>query len=33
MGYLHTVKALAEHNHRRADEITQEQTKDYLLYV
>jgi len=31
--YLHAIKALAKHYHRRPDEITKEQIRDYLLYL
>ena len=31
--YLHTITALAEHYHRQLDELTQEQIRDYLLYL
>ncbi len=31
--YLHTITALANHYHRRPDELTQEQIKAYLLYI
>ncbi len=31
--YLEAIKALARHYHRRPDEITQEQVRDYLLYL
>jgi len=31
--YLHTITALAEHYHRQPDELTQEQIRDYLLYL
>ncbi len=31
--YLEAIKALARHYKRRPDEITQEQVKDYLLYL
>lgn len=31
--YLEAIKALVRHYHRQPDEITQEQIKDYLLYL
>jgi site-specific recombinase XerD len=31
--YLHAITALAKHYRRRPDQITQEQIKDYLLYL
>lgn len=31
--YLEAIKALARHYHRRPDEITQEQVRDFLLYL
>ena len=31
--YLHTITALAKHYNRRPDELTQEQIRDYLLYL
>jgi len=31
--YPEAVKALARHYSRRPDEITQEQVRDYLLYL
>ena len=31
--YLHTITALAKHYHRRPDELTQEQVRNYLLYL
>lgn len=31
--YLHTITALAKHYHRRPDELTQEQIRNYLLYM
>ncbi|MHC4542400.1 MAG: site-specific integrase [Planctomycetota bacterium] len=31
--YLHTIKALAEHYHRRPGQITEKQVRKYLLYL
>jgi site-specific recombinase XerD len=31
--YLHTVRTLAKHYQRRPDELTQEQVRNYLLYL
>ena len=31
--YLEAVKVLARHYNRRSDEITQEQVRDFLLYL
>jgi site-specific recombinase XerD len=32
-GYLDAITALAEHYHRRPDQLSQEQIRDYLLYL
>ncbi len=31
--YLHTITALAEHYHRKPDQITEKQVRKYLLYL